>query len=121
MTDGKHRAVHFGRLAETLCALRLMLSGHTIIARDYRTKVGEIDIIARRGRTLVIVEVKGRDTLFAATLALQPTQRRRIERAAADFIARHPQYEAFDFRFDVMAVARWRWPRHLPGAWMIGD
>ena len=60
------RAERRGRLAEALCATWLRMKGYRIVARGVRTPVGELDIVARRGRVLAIVEVKARGTLAAA-------------------------------------------------------
>ena len=56
----RRRAERGGRRAEALAALWLRLKGWTILARRVRTPVGEVDLIARRGRTIAFVEVKAR-------------------------------------------------------------
>ncbi len=53
-------------MAETRCALGLRLRGYRVLARRYKVPVGEVDIVARRGRTLVFVEVKARATVGRA-------------------------------------------------------
>jgi putative endonuclease len=113
----RQRARSYGRLAEKLCALRLMLLGWRILARDYRTPMGEIDIVARRGRVLAIIEVKARRRAEAAPDALTPFQRQRIQRAALGFLQSRPDLARLDLRFDVMLVGGNRWPLHLPDAW----
>lgn len=116
----RHRAWRFGHWAETLCIADLMLRGYRIVARRRRYPVGEIDIVARRGRVLAIIEVKARRTLDDAAAAVAPRQRRRIERAAAWLLAARPDLARLDSRFDVMLVAPWRRPRHLRDAWRPG-
>ncbi len=111
-----------GYLAEALCVLSLRLRGYRILARDLRTAargsgVGEIDIVARRGRTLAFVEVKARPDRATALEALRPSQQARIERGARLFLARHPDLAVLDMRFDLMTVRPWRWPHHLADAW----
>lgn len=113
----RRRAWRFGRLAETACAWHLRLRGYGIVARGFRTRVGEIDIIARRGHTLAIIEVKARADLDAAAEAISPRQRRRIANAAMVFLRTRPGAAALDLRFDVMLVSPWRWPRHMTDAW----
>lgn len=113
----RRRAWRYGRLAETACAWHLRLRGYGIIARGFRTPVGEIDIVARRGRTLAVVEVKARADFAAAAEALGTRQRRRIADAALMFLRAHPDLAGLDLRFDVMLVRPWRWPRHLTDAW----
>lgn len=111
----RRRALARGRLAEALCAWRLRLVGYRILARNWRCPAGEIDILARRGDLLAVVEVKARADLDRAAAALGPVQRRRIARAAEWWLARHPGPERI--RFDVMLVAPGRWPRHCRDAW----
>ncbi len=114
---GRRRAWRFGRAAEALCVWRLRLAGYRILARRYRTPVGEIDILARRGATLAVVEVKGRESLDAAAESLSARQRTRIRRAAGHFLAARPATAGLAVRFDVMLVRPWRPPVHLIDAW----
>jgi putative endonuclease len=95
----------------------LRLRGWRIVARGWRCPAGEIDIVARRGKVLAIVEVKSRDKLAAAANAVTPRQRRRIGRAAEALIMSRPDFAGLDVRFDVMLVAPRRLPRHWPDAW----
>jgi putative endonuclease len=118
--DRRRLAWRLGRMGETVCAWRLRLSGYRIIARDVRTPVGEIDLVARRGHTLAFVEVKAR-TGDGAAEALTPRQRRRIVRAAEAFLAAHPSLTALDVRFDVMLVGRGLLPKHLSAAFRADD
>jgi putative endonuclease len=109
-----HRA---GLRAENLAALLLRLKGYSILARRLRTRAGEIDLIARRGRTLVFVEVKARADLADAADALAMRQRARLARAAGLFLAARPLLDGMNVRFDVVLVAPRRFPRHLADAW----
>jgi putative endonuclease len=115
------RAWRCGRAAETLCVWHLRLRGYRILARGYRVPVGEIDIVARRGRVVAAIEVKARDSAAAASEAIAPRQRRRVARAFEQFLAAHPQHAGLTLRFDVMLVARGGWPRHLSNAWLAGE
>jgi len=105
-----------GRRAETLAAWLLRLKGFRILARDRRETGGEIDLIARRGRLLVFVEVKARADAGAAAAAVSATQRRRIVRAARGFLARRPDLADLTLRFDAVLVAGFP-PRHIADAW----
>ncbi len=107
----------WGRWAEALAAWRLRLAGYRIVARRFRVAQGEVDLVARRGRVLAMVEVKARADTSSAADALQPHQRRRIERAALAFLQRHPEFAALRLRFDLMLIVRRRWPRHIIDAW----
>lgn len=117
MTSGsRRRAYRFGWFAETLCVWWLRLRGYTVLARRYDAGVGEIDIVARRGNTLAVIEVKARRDSGDGDL-LTRRQRARIERAAEAFVARQRRHAACDMRFDLMTVHPWRPPRHLTDAW----
>jgi len=116
-TERRRRARRRGRWAEALARLALRLAGYRILALDRRSHVGEIDIIARRGRRLAFVEVKARASLEVAAEAILQRQRRRIARAAAGFLAARPDLAGLEVRFDVVLVAPWRWPRHVVDAW----
>lgn len=119
--EKKRRAWRYGRFAETLCIWRLRLGGYRILARDFRVHAGEIDIIARRGRILAVIEVKARRDREEAAHALGRRQRQRIADAAAAFIQARPEWADLDVRFDVMLVGSGRLPTHLTGAWICGD
>lgn len=105
-----------GRSAERLAALFLRMKGYRIIARRWRTPVGEIDLVVKRGRALVFVEVKARATTDAGVEAITPTARARIARAGEAWLTRYPAAAALHLRFDVIVIAPRRWPHHIVGA-----
>lgn len=109
----------WGRWAESLAACSLRLRGYRIVARRFRTPVGEIDLVAQRGRLLAFVEVKARTDLEQALVALSPRQRQRTARAAELFLLRRPDLAGHTLRFDLIAVRPWRLPRHLTDAWRL--
>lgn len=111
----RRRALQFGRLAESCCAGLLRLKGYRILARGFRVPVGEIDIIARKGRLLAFIEVKARSA--AGGEVLTSRQQKRIIRAAEAFMMTRPDLANLDLRFDLMLIGGWRRPRHLCGAW----
>jgi putative endonuclease len=115
----RHRAQRRGALAEFLCRWHLRLRGWRIVACDWRCPSGEIDILARRGGVLAIIEVKSRRDLASAAASVLPRQRRRIARAASAFLLVRPDLAELALRFDVMLVAPLRPPRHLPDAWRV--
>lgn len=100
-----------GLRAEDMAAWFLRLRGYKILERRYKTPVGEVDVIARRGRCIVFVEVKARGTMDDALYAVQPKQVARVMRAGEYYMARH-QLAGREMRFDVIAV---RPPRHWAG------
>jgi len=118
VSDGsRHRAYRRGRWAEAACAATLVLRGYRILGRRLRSPVGEIDIVARRGPVLAIIEVKARPDRALAAEAVTPRQRDRLMRAAGWVVAGRPDLAAMQIRFDVMLVTPWRWPRHVVDAW----
>lgn len=106
-----------GRRAEALTALFLACKGYRIVKRSFRTQLGEIDIVAERGKTLAMVEVKYRPRKADAAWSITPAQRQRIELATRGFIAAHPHFAGHHIRFDAVLMAPWRWPTHLTDAW----
>lgn len=113
----RRRAWRHGRAAEAAAATLLRLSGWRILARNWQSPVGEIDIVARRRHILAFIEVKTRAETAAAGEAIGARQQDRIRRAAALFLSRHPALAGLDARFDAILVRPWRWPVHLPDAW----
>ncbi|MBL4693202.1 MAG: YraN family protein [Magnetovibrio sp.] len=103
-TAQKRRAWKRGHMAEALTRLVLRLKGHRILAKNYKTKVGEIDIITLKSNTIGFVEVKARSTQREAAEAISDRQKARIERAAEHFLKYAPQWQSFDVRFDVALV-----------------
>lgn len=112
----RRRALARGRRGEALCALWLRLKGYRIVARNLRTPLGEIDIVARRGDVLAIIEVKRRGDLAAAGEAVTPRQRRRLSLAARTMLSRIPESERLSVRFDAMLLGGGRIV-HLRDAW----
>ena len=109
----RRKAYRLGHSSEWLAAAALMLKGFRIVARRYRTKLGEIDLIARRGDLVLIVEVKARKTLMEAMEAIAYESERRIEGAADLWLTRQRDFAKLSMRFDMVAVLPWRWPVHV--------
>ena len=102
-----------GRLSELAAAAFLMAKGYRILARRLKTPVGEIDLIARRGRRVAFIEVKLRANLEEAEASITSRQRTRVHHAADLWLARHPRYQEFDLGFDVIFLLPRRWPIHI--------
>jgi putative endonuclease len=119
MRSPRERAYRSGVFAESLVALLLRLKGYRIVARRYKTPVGEIDLVALKGRRLAFVEVKRRKTREDAAWTLPTRQRRRIVRAAQYWLAGHPDYAGHDIAFDVVLAAPWSWPRYIANAFPV--
>jgi putative endonuclease len=112
----RQAAFRVGISAESRAAAFLMAKGFRILARRWRSPLGEIDIVARRWRLLVFAEVKARASLDAAAESINERQRRRIAAAAEIWLAANPDELIRDIRFDAILVAPGRIPRHVPGA-----
>jgi putative endonuclease len=109
-------AFRVGISAESRAAALLIAKGFRILARRFRSPVGEIDIVARRRHLLVFVEVKARERLDDAAWSVTERQRARIIAAAEAWLADHPDASIQDIRFDAMLVAPGRMPQHIPAA-----
>ena len=112
----RQQAEKRGHRAETFAALALRLKGYRIVARRLRNPSGEIDIIARRGDLVAIVEVKARATLALASDAVTQAAQRRIVNAANLWLSRQPDATLLSLRFDIVAVLPRQWPVHIEGA-----
>lgn len=105
-----------GHRAEWTAALWLMLKGYRVLGFRLRTPRGEVDLLARRGRVLAVVEVKRRPTLAEAAEALSPEQAERLA-AAGRALSTRPAFRRLSLRGDIVALAPGRFPRHIKGAW----
>lgn len=105
-----------GHAAERLAALALRVKGYRIIARRYRTNLGEIDIIARKGDLVAFIEVKARRLEQAAVDAVSYSAQGRIRAASDLWLSRQPDAVRLSLRYDIVAVRPWRWPAHLADA-----
>ena len=105
-----------GRRGEGFAALWLRLQGWRIVGRRVKTPRGEIDLIARRGRTVAFVEVKWRTTGAGLDTAIDEYRLRRVA-AAVEAVAHRHAGPSDTIRIDVLLLAPRRWPRHIVNAW----
>ena len=125
MSRARLQAYRKARWAEMLTAAYYLVRGYRIVSSRYKSPYGEVDIIARRGRSLVFTEVKARANLDGALESVRKTARGRIERAALHYIAQNPAYNDYAMRFDVVGVVLlWnlvpvRFVR-MDNAWLLG-
>jgi putative endonuclease len=114
-------AERIGRVAEILCLVRLWLTGWRVLAHRLMGKrgsgLGEVDIVARRGRVLAFIEVKARRSEAEALESISATQRLRIQTAARAYLAHHPALADCHVRFDAMTVSGGFMPSHFSDAW----
>ncbi|MCB1632041.1 MAG: YraN family protein [Pseudomonadales bacterium] len=110
----EHRSRHatdsatIGRAAEDHALQQLSTQGLRLVARNFRCRLGEIDLVMRDGDTLVFVEVRARASASArfgsAVETISATKRRRLQASAALFIAWHPSLQRQPLRFDLFAI-----------------
>jgi len=112
----RQAAFRVGISAESRAAAFLIAKGFRILARRWRSPLGEIDIVARRRHLLVFAEVKARASLDEAAESVSDRQRRRIAAAADIWLAANPDETIRDIRFDAILVAPGKIPRHIPAA-----
>lgn len=116
MTRAREQAEKRGRWGETLAGWWLRLHGWSILARRVKTRGGEVDLVARRGRTIAFVEVKTRATAGGLDLAVDAYRLRRVANAAGILAPRFAS-RGEDIRIDVVLIAPGRLPRHLANVW----
>ncbi len=109
-----------GHRSEWLAAAWLMAKGYQVLGFRLKTRAGEIDILARRGRVLAVVEVKRRATLEAALTALGPDQYDRLVSAGRAVLRQRPSLAGHVLRIDMVALAPGRFPRHRRGVVAFG-
>lgn len=102
-----------GRKGETLAVIFLMLKGYRIIARRYKTKLGEVDIIARKRDVVAMIEVKARATLLEAMDAVDHSTMRRIEAAGDVWYSKQRDFARINIRYDLIAILPRKWPVHV--------
>ena len=104
-----HRLLTFGRRAEIQAIDHLRSAGYRIVTTGYRSKTGEIDVIAWEGDVLAFIEVKARQNTEPPEDAVGFTKQQRMRRAAQAYISKH-RLQDVQYRFDVIAVTA------IPGA-----
>lgn len=121
MRKAKQKAYFKGLWAERLAAFLLMAKGYRIEAMRYKTRYGEIDIIARRGNVLAFIEVKAYSTREKGVYAISDKAKGRIMRSAQFFLGQNPQWSGMTLRFDAMIMHHLVLVAHLLNAWNEND
>ena len=113
----------FGLAAERLAAFYLLLKGYRVLALRYRNSGGEVDIVARRGKMVVAVEVKARQTMAACADSITEQKKQRLMQAANGLLSGQGKVAGLEdvhtcnIRFDVIWIVPWRLPIHIKDAW----
>ena len=121
----RKKAHRFGLRAEKRAARWLRLKGYRILAVRYRNARGEIDIVAVRGKTLIAVEVKARQSFAECAELITPQKRQKIARAVEWLVAGQGKIAGLgsaaehNIRFDAVWVVPWKFPKHIPDAWRL--
>ena len=117
MTGKRQQAEQRGRWAETAALWALRLKGYRLLARRFKSKAGEVDLIMRRGDVTAFIEVKARHTRDAALDSVTPHQARRIAAGASAWMSRDQLANRQFCRFDIVAVTPYQWPQHIENAY----
>ena len=104
MTHKRLQAYRRGHIAEYIAAGLLLLKGYRIAARRYKTPVGEVDLVARRGELVLFVEVKARASHQLALDSITPTAQKRIEAAGNWWLSNQRDGPQLSWWFDVITV-----------------
>lgn len=115
----KIAAYRKGVLAENIAAEMVARKGYKILSQRYRTKAGEIDIVAASSERLSFIEVKARRNLDEAAWSITPRQQRRIADAAGLWLQEYPEYINHDMTFDAVLVAPNQRPQHIVDAFRL--
>jgi putative endonuclease len=123
----RQEAHRFGLQAERIAGLYLICKGYRILAERHRNPYGEIDLLARKGGTIIAVEVKARQTLQDCMETVTPHKQQKIARAMQGVLAGHGGGKItglatgadHNIRFDVVWIAPWKWPVHIKDAWRM--
>ncbi|WP_232492205.1 YraN family protein [Novosphingobium kaempferiae] len=117
--ERRRTAERHGRRGEWLAGLYLWITGWRVVGRRVKTRKGEIDLVARRGRTVCFVEVKWRRTQAELATAIDERRLRRVADAAEMISSRYAK-PGDDQRIDVILIAPRSWPRRIVNAWQPG-
>jgi putative endonuclease len=112
----RQEAERHGRRGESLAAWYLWLGGWRILAKRQRVGAGEVDLVARKGRTVAFIEVKWRASSAALDQAIDARRLKRVARAAEALAPRFAK-AGDDLRIDVILLAPGHWPRHMANVW----
>ncbi len=116
--SARRTAYASGLAAENAAASLLEREHYKIVARRFRTKGGEIDLVARRGTHIAFIEVKKRKTHDEAAYAVTPRQQARIAQAAEVFLGDHAGFDDVSVSFDVVLVSSGHVCNHIEQAFL---
>ncbi len=117
----KFKNTHF---TEKIALFFLRLKGYQLIKKNFTvhngTGAGEIDLIMKKNKTIVFVEVKKRKTYLLAAQSIDINNQLRVVKSSAVFFQKYPQYSHFQVRYDaVLFKDKSIIPQHLIDAWRV--
>jgi putative endonuclease len=118
-SDRARRSGRIGLRSEWLAIAWLSIKGYRLLARRFGGKGGEIDLIMRRGRSVIFVEVKRRGMMEEALVSITPNKRRLVAARVRQWLARNPWAMDHVLRVDAVFIAPWRLPQHLAGVFEL--
>lgn len=105
-----------GLMAELKAHAFLRLQGFEVLTKRFKTSVGEIDLVAKKGNLVIFVEVKLRKSRDIAAESIHIRNQQRVRRAAELYLQKYPEYNNCDLRFDALVMAPGAWPDHITDA-----
>lgn len=112
----KRRFYYFGIIAEIIASIYLRFKFYKIIASRLKTPFGEIDLIAKKNKTIIFVEIKARNDTSLMDF-ISKHQQQRIIKASQYFMLSHKKYQHFSLRFDAIIINKYLWPKHFINYW----
>ncbi len=111
------KAYRFGKWAETIARLFLLVRGYSCLYQGFRLSFVEVDLILTKKNTLIFCEVKKRASFLKAGESIKRVQKEHLLKGARLFLKMYPQFQNHDIRFDAILLEPWKLPRHVKHAW----
>ena len=111
------KTYRFGLIGELIAVIFVRLKCYSILHTRYKNKLGEIDIICKKGNDLIAIEVKTRNKDFNIGDVISENQKKRIVNCMKVFVSKNQKYVDYNVRFDVIAVRPFKVPLHLKNCW----
>jgi putative endonuclease len=115
------RSYKIGKYAEWVGVFYLLIKGYWPLVLRYGGKGGEIDLIAKRGRTIIFVEIKLRQTHYDAASAISIHKQHLIRRKVKQWLAHNSWATRYTLRGDALLLGKSFWPMHIPAAFELYD
>ena len=116
----KIQAYKRGIRREILAGLYLTLTGWRVLAWRWKCPLGEIDLVAKKGKVITFIEVKARQNEQSALDSITAHQWRRVLNAADIFMSQQRQYADCSWRFDAIIIVPRKWPKRFKNMWDDG-